>query len=218
MGSHNDPACSTAPTVAIEAVWWQKPEWAKSAFANVLQKPVYTVMMLDKLHPLTADFPDSPVGWKSSAAEDSALAELLPITSVGFRCLRLPHFSSPSQTYVRWIAGRRSCIAGIYSHMQLFGGEHGESTGTILRWGSKRAKSRLPKAVISQDRQMRQCLGIIWEMPGSMSDTLFFHGTATSYTSSDSAGKATWCQIKTKWTCSSTSSRPFISISVQTLL
>lgn len=175
-------------------------------------------MMLDKLHPLMADFPGSPVGWKSAAAEDSALAELLPITSAGFRCLRLPHFSSPSQTYVRCIAGRRSCIAGTSSHMQLFWGDHGGSTGTILRWGRKRAKSRLPKAVISQDRQMRQCPGIIWEMPVSTSDMLFFHGTATSYTSSDSAGKATWCQIKTKWTCSSTSSRPFTSVSVQTLL
>ena len=165
-----------------------------------------------------ADFPGSPVGWKPLTAEDLALAELLPFTSVEFGCLWLPHSFFLSQTYVRWITGRRSCIAGISSHMQLFGGDCGESTGTILRWGRKRAKSRLPKPIISQDRQMRQCPGIIWEIPGSLSDMLFFHGTTTSYTSSDSAGKGTWCQIKTKWTCSSTSSRSFISVRVQTLL
>lgn len=175
-------------------------------------------MMLGKLHPLTADFPGSPVGWKPLAAADFALAELLPFTSAEFGCLWLPHFFSLSQTYVKWIAGRRSCVAGISSHMQLFGGDRGESIGTILRWGRKQMKSRMPRPVISHTRKMRQCPGIIWEIPGSLSDVLFFYGSAVSYKSSDSTGKTTRCQIKTKWTCSSTSSRSFISVSVQTLL
>lgn len=175
-------------------------------------------MMLGKLHPLTADFPGSSVGWKPLAAADFALAELLPFTSAEFGCLWLPHFFSLSQTYVKRIAGRRSCVAGISSHMQLFGGDRGESIGTILRWGRKQMKSRMPRPVISHTRKMRQCPGIIWEIPGSLSAVLFFYGSAVSYKSSDSTGKTTRCQIKTKWTCSSTSSRSFISVSVQTLL
>lgn len=153
------------------------------------KKSVCTVTMLGKLHPLTADFPGNPVGWKPLAAEDSALAELLPSTGAELGCLWLPHFFSPSRTYVKWIAGRRSCVAGISSHMQLFGADCGESIGTILRWGRKQMKSRLPRRVISHIRQMRQCPGIIWEIPGSLSDVLFFHEVATSYTSSDSTGK-----------------------------
>lgn len=111
------------------------------------KKSVCTVM-LGKLHPLKADFPGSPVGWKSLAAADFALAELLPFTSAELRCLWLPHFSSLSQTYVKWIAGSRSCAAGISSHTLLFGADRGESRGAILRWGNKRKKSRLPRPVI----------------------------------------------------------------------
>lgn len=111
------------------------------------KKSVCTVM-LGKLHPLTADFPGSPVGWKPLAAEDFALAELLPFTSAELGCLWLLRFFSPSETYVKWIAGRRSCAAGISSHTQLFGADCGESIGTILRWGRKRKKSRLPRPVI----------------------------------------------------------------------